>query len=95
MIIGQQDADDMGGNGCWAVAEARFDQIAAEITVHAVVGPARNVAGIAVRIDFLFDRCRQRSPRVGIRSRLTSLIFRRKLTYRSEPPTPPGRVEKK
>jgi hypothetical protein len=51
-IIGQEDADDMNAGWRWAMAEPRLDEIAAEITVHAVVWSSRDVAGIAIRIDF-------------------------------------------
>jgi hypothetical protein len=55
IVIGQEEADDMAADCGRAMAEARFDQITAEITVHAVVRPARDVAGIAFRIDFHVD----------------------------------------
>jgi len=55
VVVGKENSDDMGAEGFRTMAEASLDQLAAEIAVHAIVGPSRDVAGISLRIDFHVD----------------------------------------
>lgn len=54
-IISKENPYDMGAECFRAMAEARLDQVAAEVAVHAVVGPSGDVAGIPIGIDLHVD----------------------------------------
>ena len=55
VVVGKENPDNMGAEGFRAMAEAGFDQVAAKVAVHAVVGSPGDVAGISLGIDLHVD----------------------------------------
>ena len=52
LIVGQKNANHVDTGRRIAVAKPRFDQISADVAVHAVVGATGDIAVVACRVDF-------------------------------------------